>query len=426
MQITRTEDQLLLENEELRSRLAETEATLDAIRNGEVDAIVVSGSGGEKIFTLNSAETPYRIIIEEMDEGAVTISQEGIILFCNRRFAQLIDYPMHKVLGSNLNDFISECNPCLFQQVLQEGLNGRIKEEITTINRNGDTVYLHLSMCILPEGLIGKICIIVTDISELKKHQHNLQLLVNERTGELNKANLELKEINATKDKLFSIIAHDLRGPFTSLLGFSDLLIDNIHNYDIDKFRSLLYHINSAAKSAYTLMENLLIWARSQNKQMLFRPKKINVTTNLIDVAAGLDSLALIKNISLIFKTKDDIYGIADSNMLNTIVRNLISNAIKFCNPGGKIELEAISKNNEIEISINDNGVGISEELKSKLFKAEVGMTLVGTSHEKGTGLGLLICKEFVEKHGGKIWVESNLGQGSKFIFTLPQPETQN
>lgn len=427
MQTVKTDNLLLIENKELRERLAETEATLNAIRNGEVDAIVVSGSGGEKIFTLNSAETPYRIIIEEMEEGAVTVSKDGVILFCNRRFAQLIDSPIHKVIGANFSDFVAECNACLYQQVLQEGFSGRIKEEVATINRNGETVYLHLSMCILPEGMIGQICIIVTDITELKRHQQNLQMLVNERTEELNRANLELKEINATKDKLFSIIAHDLRGPFTSLLGFSDLLIENINTYDINKFEKLLHHINSAAKSAYTLMENLLLWARSQNKQLLFRPKKVNILSNFKEVMVSMNSLALIKNISLNLNVEPDTAAVADLNMLNAIVRNLISNSIKFCNPGGKVEVAAIDKGNEIEISIVDNGVGISEEVQNKLFKAEGGMTLTGTLQEKGTGLGLIICKEFVEKHGGKIWVESNLGEGCKFIFTLPQqPESQN
>lgn len=421
MQTTQTENQLLAENEELRARLAETEATLEAIRKGEVDAIVVSDNDTVKVFTLTSAETPYRIIIEEMEEGAVTISDEGLILFCNRSFAQMIGRPIEQVVGENFNKFMSECEQIKYDNILKEGLDGRIKEEITTLNRRGETIYLHLSMCILPEGMLGKICIIVTDITELKKHQLNLQILVNERTSELKKANAELREINATKDKLFSIIAHDLRGPFTSLLGFSDLMIENINTYDADKFEKLLYHINSAAKSAYTLLENLLIWARSQNGQLLFRPRKTNISSLLKEVLISMSSLATIKNVSLKYSGSDDLIGLADSNMLNAIVRNLVSNAIKFCNSGGAIEVNASAKPDLIEISIADNGVGISDEVKEKLFKTTTGLSLAGTAHEKGTGLGLLICREFIEKHGGKIWVESNLGEGSKFIFTLPQ-----
>lgn len=421
MQLKKTEDQLLLENEELKSRLAETEATLEAIRNGEVDAIVVSGNDGEKIFTLASAETPYRIIIEEMEEGAVTISEDGIVLFCNRRFAQLIDTPIELIVGARFQQFITECDHIKYNELLQEGLNGRIKEEITTFSRKGDPIYLHLSMCMLPEGMLGKICIIVTDITILKKHQQNLQDLVNERTYELNKANSDLKEINATKDKLFSIIAHDLRGPFTSLLGFSDLLIENIQNYDRGKFEKLLFHMNSAAKSAYSLLENLLIWARSQNKQLTFKPKHINISLAVKDVITSLNSLATIKNIRLISQSGNDFCGIADENMLTTILRNLISNAIKFSNPGGVIKINANLINDKLEISVADEGVGMPSEIKARLFSNESRVSLTGTAQEKGTGLGLLICKEFVEKHGGQIGVESTPEVGSTFTFTLPQ-----
>ena len=421
MQTTRTENQLLIENEELRSRLAETEATLEAIRNGEVDAIVVSGTEGEKIFTLASAETPYRIIIEEMEEGAVTISEEGMILFCNRRFAELVSIPIEHVIGMNFDELIAECDHQKLIQLIKEGIDdGRIKEEITTLNHRGEPVYLHLSMCILPEGMLGKICIIVTDITELKRHQQDLQVLVKERTSELNKANAELKEINATKDKLFSIIAHDLRGPFTSLLGFSDLMIENIRNYDVDKFEKLLNHINSAAKSAYTLLENLLLWARSQNKQLLFKPANINISNLIKEVIVSINSMASLKNIALENNISVDVNGWADANMLTAIVRNLISNAIKFSNHGGLIEITGLSKENAVEISVSDNGVGMSDEVINKLFRVENHMSLTGTAHEKGTGLGLLICREFVEKHGGKIWVESNPGKGSRFTFTLP------
>lgn len=415
-----TTNELIVENAELRARLAETEATLEAIRNGEVDAIVVSGTEGEKIFTLTSAETPYRIIIEEMDEGAVTISEEGMILFCNRRFAELVAASNEKVVGRNLIDFFYDCDKLRLDELLKEGLNGRIKEEITTVNKNGETLYLHLSMCILPEGMLGKICIIVSDITELKRHQQNLQVLVKERTADLNKANTDLKEINATKDKLFSIIAHDLRGPFTSLLGFSDLMIENIHTYDMDKFEKLLYHINSAAKGAYTLLENLLLWARSQNKQLLFKPKNVNITAVIKEVVLSIQSVAILKNISLKYAKEETVMGTADINMLTAIIRNLVSNAVKFSNPGGSIAICAVSNDNEVEISVADNGVGMSDDVKNKLFNTNNTISVAGTAHEKGTGLGLIICKDFVQKHGGKIWAESTIGKGSKFSFTLP------
>ncbi len=422
MQKIKKEEELQLENEELRSRLAETEATLDAIRNGEVDAIVVSGKEGEKIFTLASAETPYRIIIEEMEEGAVTIGDDGTILFCNRRFAALINTPMDKILGAKFIDFVSQEEHTKYNEMLQQSLNGRISQEITTFNKHGESIYLHLSTCMLPEEMQGKICIIVSDITELKRHQQDLQELVNERTLELNKTNAELKEINATKDKLFSIIAHDLRGPFTSLLGYSDLIIANLHTYDMNKFEQMILHINLAAKDAYTLLENLLVWARSKNGQLQFNPQWHNLTEVLNEIGENLNSLAMIKNITITNRSGPNIFGLADENMLHAIVRNLIANAIKFCKPGGQIEIFTTSGANYIEIAVKDNGIGMPAEIRNKLFGSQETYSSTGTAHEKGTGLGLLICREFVEKHQGRIWVDSEPGEGSCFYFTLPNP----
>ncbi len=423
MQKTSQED-VLLENEQLKARLAETEATLDAIRNGEVDAIVVSGENGEKIFTLTSAETPYRIIIEEMEEGAVTVSEDGIILFCNRRFSQILELPMSQIIGKRYADFLEECDREKFDAMLGESMEGRIKDEITRLDKNGELFYLHISMCALPEGMLGKVCIIVTDITELKKHQLNLESMVRERTAEINKANLELAELNTTKDKLFSIIAHDLRGPFTSLLGFSDLLIQNLQHYDRAKFEQIVNHINNAAKNAYSLLENLLLWARSQNKQMLFAPRTVNLFGVTRDVILSLTSIGSIKNIRMNNKVPAELKVCADVNMLTAILRNLISNAVKFSNPGGEVEIEAFSIGDDVEISVKDNGVGMNETIKNSLFQTVSNVTRAGTANEKGTGLGLMICKEFIEKHQGTIRLESEAGKGTKFTFRLLNPVT--
>lgn len=419
MHYTRQED-VLLENEQLKARLAETEATLEAIRNGEVDAIVVSGIHGEKVFTLTSAETPYRVIIEEMEEGAATVSEDSIILFCNRRFSQMIGQPMSHIIGKRYVDFFEECYHEKFNSMLGEAINGRIKDEITRLDKYGELFYLHISMCALPEGMLGKVCIIVTDITELKKHQHNLESLVRERTAEINKANVELSELNSTKDKLFSIIGHDLRGPFTSLLGFTDLLIENLDKYDRQKFEQIITHISKAAKNAYSLLENLLLWARSQNHQMLFAPRTTNLFNVTRDVILSLTSLGSIKNITMVNKVPPELKACADVNMLTAILRNLISNAIKFSNPGSEVEIEALLNGEAVEISVKDNGIGMNEEIKSSLFRTISNNTRAGTANEKGTGLGLMICKEFIDKHHGIIRLESEVGKGTKFTFSLP------
>lgn len=415
---------LLHENETLRIRLAEAEETLNAIRNGEVDAIVVSGPGSEKIFTLTSAETPYRHLVEEMDEGAVTISEEGVILYCNRRFAQLVAIPMEQIVGSNFSRFFNSEYVYNYRNLLKQTIRGEFKEETIIYRVNDECRHFHFSFCAMPEGALGKVCIIVSDITELKRYQEELQVLVDERTAELQQANRELEESNAIKDKLFSIIAHDLKSPFTTLLGFSELLVNNFKDYNMEQFQMMLSHIQSAAKSAFTLLENLLLWAMSQNEQLQFSPEVVNVTQIAKDVTKSLKSVAAMKDVRIKCQPDDHpIEGSVDVNMFRTILHNLVSNAIKFSYNGGAIDVNVSSNDSELTIIVSDNGIGMTEETKNKLFTLEKNKSKPGTAQEKGTGLGLLICHDFVQKHGGDIQVESQLEKGSSFIVKLPQPE---
>jgi signal transduction histidine kinase len=250
------------------------------------------------------------------------------------------------------------------------------------------------------------------DLSEQKQANENLMQL-----------NKQLKEVNATKDKLFSIIAHDLRSPFNSILSFSELLKENIKDYDIYKSAEIVGFINTSATHTLNLVDNLLAWANTQTGQIEYKPENIKLVPIFQDVLAVLNSSATTKNIKLISSLSDDIVVYADQNMLSTVLRNLISNAIKFTNPEGMVDINAVSKQDHIEISVTDNGVGITEENKKKLFGADVNFTMRGTENEGGSGLGLVLCKEFVEQHQGKIWVESEVGKGSKFVFTLPVPK---
>ncbi|HEX2935256.1 MAG TPA: PAS domain-containing sensor histidine kinase [Bacteroidales bacterium] len=414
---------LLHENEILRMQLAEAEETLNAIRNGEVDAIVVSGKGSEKIFTLTSAETPYRHLIEEMDEGAVTISDDGVILYCNRRFAQLVSIPMEQIVGSNFSRFFNNEHIYNYRNLLMQTIRGKFKEETVQYCVNNECRFFHFSFCAMPEGALGKVCIIVSDITELKKYQEELQLLVNERTAELQTTNRELEESNAIKDKLFSIIAHDLKSPFTTLLGFSELLVTNFKEYDMEQFQMMLSHIQSAAKSAFTLLENLLLWAMAQNEQLQFSPELVNVTQLARDVTRNLKPMAAMKDIWINCLPDQPIEGFVDVNMFRTIIRNLVSNAIKFSYNGGSIDVNISSNDSELIIIVSDNGIGMTEDIKNKLFMLERNKSATGTAQEKGTGLGLLICHDFVQKHGGSIQIESELEKGSSFIVKLPQHE---
>lgn len=411
--------QLIDENNDLKVRLNEAEETINAIRNGEVDAIVVSGSGKEKIFTLTSAETPYRLLVEEMQEGAVTISEEGTILYCNQSFEVMVTIPMEQIIGSNFSAFIDEAHKRTFFEMLSDIPDKKIKDEIIVYDGSNHK-HFHLSYCPMPDGVLGKICIIVSDITELKKYQEDLERLVEERTYDLEQTNLLLKESNASKDKLFSIIAHDLKAPFTALLGFSELLIDNKYKYDIGHFELIVNHIHQAAKSAYAMLENMLLWALSKNKMLLFTPEHANVSKIISEVIRGLKILATMKNIHIECNFSDKIAGFVDVNMLKAIIRNLINNSIKFTSKNGVIKVYASSDERSITISVSDNGIGMTLETIKSIYSSGNVTSLEGTSHEKGAGLGMIICSDFIKKHNGSMIIESQPNLGSTFTIQIP------
>lgn len=239
-------------------------------------------------------------------------------------------------------------------------------------------------------------------------------------TDEINRIADELRQLNNTKDKFFSIIAHDLRNPFITILGFTDLLLTDYKELDESEIIFYLEEMKKSAEISHNLLQNLLQWSRSQTGRIEFNPTKI-LLKNLVNVNLELlQPTAANKEIQIKSEVVDDIYVHADEDMLNTIIRNLITNAIKFTPKGGTITIAAKGVGKYAEISVEDTGVGMSEATMANLFRLDTTHSTLGTNQEAGTGLGLILCKEFVEKHDGKIWVESKLGVGSKFIFYLP------
>lgn len=236
----------------------------------------------------------------------------------------------------------------------------------------------------------------------------------------IEKQRKELESINATKDKFFSIIAHDLKNPFASLIGASDFLVNSSDELSPEQLKSFHEIINQSARTGYRLLENLLEWARMQTGTMAFKPKMVDLWNLVNEVVILLTGSAEQKDINLIARIDENLSAIVDENMINTVVRNLVSNAIKFTGRGGEIIVSSKLTDHFIEIAVSDNGIGIPKDKIGKLFRIDEKMIQNGTENETGTGLGLILCKEFIERHKGKIRVESDLGKGSKFIFTIP------
>lgn len=238
------------------------------------------------------------------------------------------------------------------------------------------------------------------------------------------KMNKKLKELNRTKDKVFSVISHDLKSPFNVLIGFSETLIEELEEENIDEAKEQALMLNKTANDSFTLITNLLNWSRSQRESISFEPETVVLDTIADDIISLASVSAGAKNISIEKKFNENLTFVADQDLVSTILTNLINNAVKFTHPGGTVTIEAHSGKKEVIISVSDDGVGISQENKARLFDIDESVTSRGTSNEKGTGLGLMVCKDFVEIHGGKITVDSQPGKGSRFSFSIPQAES--
>lgn len=250
---------------------------------------------------------------------------------------------------------------------------------------------------------------------------------INEQKEELVQINAQLKNseqkiraVNVTKDKFFSIIAHDLRSPFNTIFGFTNLLYKDVEEYDKSTIKNFLLKILSVTDNAYKLLQNLLDWSMSQTGSLKYNPIDFDLFSLINDTIELLHSTAAEKEIKIESQIEKDCIVHGDLDMISTICRNLISNAIKFTPRNGNITISCYKKEAKAIVTFADTGVGINNENISRLFKIETKFRTDGTEQEKGTGLGLILCKEFVERHGGKIWVESIEGEGSKFIISLP------
>jgi PAS domain S-box-containing protein len=358
----------------------------------------------------------YNSILNNIGDPVFVKDDQSRLLIVNDAFTEIFNLHRNDIIGKTLAEEVSpeerESFLKIDKQVLEDGIEN-INEEALTI-RGGETrtISTRKTRFIDADGkkyLVG----VIHDITKRKKSEDSLK-----------ESEKQLKELNTTKDKLFSIIAHDLRSPFNSIIGFSELLTVNSTDLEPEEKEKFCSIINVAAKNTLILLDNLLNWAKSQTGQLHFNPEKALFSAVIQEIITLKKSLAKAKNITLEYSLSDEIEVYADINMLKTVLRNLISNAIKFTELGGNIRVLATLKDQHVEITISDDGIGMNEEKCIELFKIASNTTTIGTANENGSGLGLVLCKEFVEKNNGTIWVKSKEGKGSDFKFTLPLNKT--
>lgn len=347
----------------------------------------------------------YNSILNNIGDPVFVKDEQSRLLMVNDAFCEIFHLQRDQIIGKTLAEDVPQEERNSFlkidKQVLETGIEN-INEETLTV-RGGETRIISTKKTRFLDADNKKYLVgVIHDITERKQTENSL------------------KELIATKDKLFSIIAHDLRSPFNSIIGFSELLIEHSNDVLLEDSEQYIKIINSAAKNTLILLDNLLNWAKSQTGQLSYNPEKILFSEVVQEIITLSKSIAKSKNISLEYSCSDPLEIFVDVNMLNTVLRNLISNAIKFTNIGGHIEVSAKLIPDYVEITISDNGIGINKEKCNELFSITSNTTSLGTADENGSGLGLVLCKEFIQKNNGDIWVVSEENKGSNFIFTLP------
>ncbi len=342
---------------------------------------------------------------------ALSLFKTGTFIDVNNSFLKTLGYKKNEIIGKTAKElkiFVDENIRDVFIKILE---NKKIKTE-PEIDLRTKTGSIISGLFTFEKIYIGKeLCLITTmiDITNIKNSEKIIQ-----------QQNIELKKLNEDKDRFISIIAHDLKSPLNAILGFSELLSSNFGNYESSKVEKMIKMIYDASKRTFKLLDDTLLWAKAQSGKLPFNPVKLHISTICNEVIDNLRLTAVNKNISINDYTDDNQFINADLNMLKTILLNLISNAIKFTNAGGKVDICSQKTDIETIITISDNGIGISNENIKNIFNISNINSEPGTANEKGSGLGLLICREFIEKHNGKIWVTSQIGEGSQFCFSFP------
>lgn len=265
---------------------------------------------------------------------------------------------------------------------------------------------------------LGGLVVVLILYLYILKRRSNKQLQVS--NARIEQQNIELQNLNATKDKFFSILGHDLKSPLNSLSSFSNLLINYFDSLSKEEIQTLAKDLDKSLKNLYSLLDNLLEWARSQTGNINFTPEQFDVTQVMQETKDLLQTQAANKEITILQDRTEPLLISAHRHSITTVIRNLVSNAIKFTPKGGLIKIEVKENDQETVVAIADTGVGMSEAVIAKLFRIDSKVSTLGTANEKGTGLGLVLCKDFVEKNGGRLWVESEEGKGTVFYFTVP------
>lgn len=360
---------------------------------------------------IKESEEKFKVILEKSLSSMLIADDQGNYIAANEASAKLFGYSVEELQKMNVGHLITISHPSASERYAEYMIKGEEIGEFDFVSKDGiPKVVQYQAIRIKPNFNLS----IMMDITSIKKIEQE------------QKINLEkLETLNKTKDKFFSIIAHDLRNPFIGIVRLAEVIESRIK--ETDQFNSNILQyieiIRTSSQSGFDLLENLMHWAKTQTGEIEFHPNLLSMNRLISQCMNVINGNAFNKNISIDIHASDEDTVFADEALSCTVIRNLLTNAIKFTHPNGRISISTNRINNFLEISIKDNGIGIDKRNLDKIFSIDSKSSNLGTNKETGTGLGLILCKEFVEIQGGKIFAKSEKGQGSEFTFTLPLPD---
>ena len=372
------------------------------------------------------SEKKYRLLTENMTDVIWTMDVETMkVLYISPSIFKLRGYTPEEIISSTIDsalttevsEYIRKNANLMFEKLKNdtEFLGKSFINILEQPRKDGTKVWTEVVTRFYLNEKTGRIEIhgVTRDISERKKAE-----------DEIRRKNKELEKLNLEKDKFFSIISHDLRSPFNGILGLTNLMATDIQQLTRDEIQEISLNLNKSANNFYRLLTNLLEWARMQGRITEYNPEKILLKNFIFEIINLFTETANKKDIKFEYAAVDGIEVTTDRFMLDTILRNLVSNSLKFTNKGGKIVITAKAENNKTEITVKDTGIGMSKDILDNLFKIDSKqLSRYGTDNEPGTGLGLILCKEFIDRHNGELRVKSEEGAGSEFTIVLVNDE---
>ena len=362
----------------------------------------------EKIIETLSVRN--KTLLQTAGDGIHILDLQGNIVEANTSFCKMLGYSSEEILKLNVADFDIQWSREELPGIIQHFFENPAIFE--TKNKSKDGTVLDVEVNCTGINLEGKDYLFASSRDITDRKAKELLLAKNSE---------ELLRINAEKDKFFSIIAHDLRSPFNGFLGLTQMMVEEMPTFKEEELMQIASNMRSSALNLFSLLENLLEWSRMQQGLIPYLPENLNLSSLVRDSINVMMDAARIKEIRIINMVQDDLMVYADKRILQTIIRNLVSNGVKFTRKGGDITVAAALENeSSVLVSVRDTGIGMNREMVGNLFRLGTNVSRIGTDNEPSTGLGLIICKDFVERNGGKMWVESEVGKGSTFNFTVP------